>query len=157
VSLIVDDGSRKRPDSADVSGNHVGYRRIHVQLPRHGLRPDLSVSDQSIGYEDHDCTTGVQISYEEIPSSGTSYWVAPACTAALADNGRRLEAMEEVSRRRGLGSAGLRAPPSNALIGSRAKSERQILNRFGDDNPKKDKMYGTNYVQQQQQQQQQQQ
>eukprot|EP01046_Picozoa_sp_COSAG06_P033626 COSAG06_NODE_3445_length_5332_cov_5.351424_3_plen_1421_part_00 len=45
------------------------------------MSPDhLSWSVESIGYEDASGTQGVQISYGEIPVSGTTYYIPPVCT-----------------------------------------------------------------------------
>ena len=44
----------------------------------------LSWSAESIGYEDGSGTLGVQISYGEIPVSGTTYWIPPICSSAMS-------------------------------------------------------------------------
>jgi hypothetical protein len=44
---------------------------------------DLSWTEESIGYESQGGTHGVQISYDVVPPSGTTYYIPPECTTML--------------------------------------------------------------------------
>ena len=44
-----------------------------------------------IGYENQDGSDGVQISYDEVPASGTQYYIPPACTAPGGGEGSALD------------------------------------------------------------------
>ena len=44
---------------------------------------DLSWSTESIGYGSQDGESGVQISYDQIPPSGTVYYIASSCHSMI--------------------------------------------------------------------------